>query len=100
MNIMSIIPIITVSSLIVSFQVRVQLGLPNHAWQDKQSAIAKTVDDLGDQPCVPAGLLISRTLMVMLLPPLLPAKIRALWSWRTMTADVLLALIPRGIFPQ
>ncbi len=45
---MFIILIITVSSLIVSFQVRVQLGLPNHAWQDKRSAIAKTVNDLGD----------------------------------------------------
>ena len=46
---MFIILIITVTSLIVSFQVRVQLGLPNHAWQDKRAAIAKTVDDLGDQ---------------------------------------------------
>jgi hypothetical protein len=49
MNIMFIITIITVSSLIVSVQVRVQLGLPNHAWQDKHAVIAKTVDDLGDQ---------------------------------------------------
>ena len=49
MNIMFIIIIITVPSLIVSVQVRVQLGLPNHAWQDKRAAIAKTVDDLGDQ---------------------------------------------------
>ncbi len=51
------------------------------------------------QPCVPVDLLISITLMVMLLPLLLPAKIGALWSWRTMTADVLLALLPRRIFP-
>ena len=52
MNIMLIIIIIIVSSLIVSlnsFQVRVQFGLPNHAWQDKRAAIAKNVDDLGDQ---------------------------------------------------
>ncbi len=52
MNIMLIILIITVfsqTSLIVSFQVRVRFGLPNHAWQDKRSAIAKTVDYLGDE---------------------------------------------------
>ena len=49
MNIMFIILIITVSSLIVSFQVRVQLSLPNHAWQDKRAAIAKTVNDQEDQ---------------------------------------------------
>ncbi len=49
MNIMFIIIIITVSSLIVYVQVRVQLVLPNHAWQDKRAAIEKTVDNLGDQ---------------------------------------------------
>jgi hypothetical protein len=38
--------IITVYSLIASFQVRVDLGLPNHK---KRAAIAKTVDDLGDR---------------------------------------------------
>jgi hypothetical protein len=48
------------------------------------------------QPCEPVGWLISRKLMVMLLPPLHPAKIRALWMWRTMTADVQLSLQPRG----
>ena len=44
--IMFILLIITVYSLIASFQVRVDLGLPNHK---KRAAIAKTVDDLGDQ---------------------------------------------------
>ena len=43
---MFILLIITVYSLIASFQVRVDLGLPNHK---KRAAIAKTVDDLGDQ---------------------------------------------------
>ncbi len=37
---------LTVYSLIASFQVRVDLGLPNHK---KRAAIAKTVDDLVDQ---------------------------------------------------
>ncbi len=34
------------------------LGLADHVWQDKGAAIAKTVDDLGDQfvlPCAQAG---------------------------------------------
>ncbi len=43
---MFILLIITVYSLIASFQVRVDLGLVNHK---RRSAIAKTVDDLGDQ---------------------------------------------------
>ncbi len=43
---MFILLIITVYSLIASFQVRVDLGPPNHK---KRAAIAKTVDDLGDQ---------------------------------------------------
>ncbi len=38
-------------------QVRQYLGIPNHVWQDKRAAIAKTVDDLGDQfrPAMRAG---------------------------------------------
>ena len=40
-------------------QVRQDLGLADHVWQDKRAAIAKTVDDfkLGDQvrPAVRAG---------------------------------------------
>jgi hypothetical protein len=43
---MFILLIITVYSLIASFQVRVDLGLPNHK---KCAAIAKTVDDVGDR---------------------------------------------------
>ena len=43
---MFILLIITVYSLIASFQVRVDLGLPNHK---RRAAIAKAVDDLGDQ---------------------------------------------------
>ena len=39
-------PIITVYFLIASFQVRVDLVLPTHK---RRAAIAKTVDDLGDQ---------------------------------------------------
>ena len=33
------------------------LGLADHVWQDKRAAIAKTVDDLGDQfrPAMRAG---------------------------------------------
>ncbi len=30
-------------------QVRQDLGLADHVWQDKWAAIAKTIDDLGDQ---------------------------------------------------
>ena len=30
-------------------QVRQELGLADHVWQDKRAAIAKTVDDLGDK---------------------------------------------------
>jgi hypothetical protein len=30
-------------------QVRQELGLADHVWQDKRAAITKTVDDLGDQ---------------------------------------------------
>ena len=43
---MFILLILTVYSLIASFQVRVDLGLRNHK---RHAAIAKTVDDLGDQ---------------------------------------------------
>ncbi len=43
---MCILLIITVYSLIASFQVRVDLGLPRHK---RRAAIAKTADDLGDQ---------------------------------------------------
>jgi hypothetical protein len=37
--------------------VRQDLGLADHVWQDKRAAIAKTVDDLGDQfrPAMRAG---------------------------------------------
>ena len=36
---------------------RQDLGLADHVWQDKRAAIAKTVDDLGDQfrPAMRAG---------------------------------------------
>ena len=30
-------------------QIRADLGLPDHVWVDKRAAIAKRVDDLGDQ---------------------------------------------------
>ncbi len=30
-------------------QVRQELGVADHVWQDKRAAIAKTVDDLGDE---------------------------------------------------
>ena len=38
-------------------QVRQDLGIANHVWQDKRAAIAKTVDDLGDEfrPAMRAG---------------------------------------------
>ena len=47
--VMFTILIFTVYSLIASFQVRVDFGFLNHKWQDRRAAIAKTVDDLGDQ---------------------------------------------------
>jgi hypothetical protein len=43
---MFILLIVTVYSLIPFFQVRVDLGLPN---QKRRAAIAKTVDNLGEQ---------------------------------------------------
>ncbi len=44
-------------------QVHQDLGLADHVWQDKRAAIAKTVDDLGDQfrPAMRAGWLTSVT---------------------------------------
>ena len=38
-------------------QVRQELGLADHVWQDKKAAIAKTVDELGDEfrPAMRAG---------------------------------------------
>ncbi len=38
-------------------QVSQDLGLADHVWQDKRAAIAKTIDDLGDQfrPAMHAG---------------------------------------------
>ena len=39
------------------FQVRMELGIADHIWQDKSAAIAQTVDELGDnfKPAVRAG---------------------------------------------
>ena len=39
------------------FQVRQELGLADHVWQDRRAAIAETVDALGDQfrPAMRAG---------------------------------------------
>jgi hypothetical protein len=36
-------------------QVRQELGIADHVWQDKRAAIAKTIDDLGNQfhPAMP-----------------------------------------------
>ena len=97
---MFILLIITVYSLVASFHVCVGLRLPNHK---RRVAIAKTVDDVGDQFRPAMG---TRWLAYIKnlkaygkwLLPLHPAKIWALWSWKTMSADVLLALLPRGIF--
>jgi hypothetical protein len=38
-------------------QVRQDLGIANHVWQNKRAAIAETVDELGDQfrPAMHAG---------------------------------------------
>ena len=45
-----IIEIIDVIDVIVwCWQVRVDLGLPDHIWATKHAAIAKRVDDVGDQ---------------------------------------------------
>ena len=80
---MFILLIITVYSLIASFQVRVDLGLPNHK---RRAAISKTVDDLGDKfrPAMRTRwLAYIKKAYVKWLPPLYRAKIRALWLWRT-----------------
>jgi hypothetical protein len=41
----------------VFYKVHADLGLPDHIWVDKRAAIAKKVDDLGDQfrPAMRAG---------------------------------------------
>lgn len=44
------IVIIAIIVLIANcWQIRADLGLPDHIWVDKRAAIAKRVDDLGDQ---------------------------------------------------
>ena len=52
-NAFFLVPIIRVIVIIVLIsncsQIRADLGLPNHVWVDKPAAIAKRVDDLGDQ---------------------------------------------------
>ena len=45
-----VIVIIAIIVIIAYFrQVRADLGLPDHVWVEKRAAIAKQVDDLGDQ---------------------------------------------------
>ncbi len=41
------------------WQVRVDLGIADHIWKEKHTAIARKVDDMGDQfhPAMLAGLL-------------------------------------------
>ena len=46
---MFIMLIMSLCSHFTSFEVRVDLGLRNHKWQDRRTAFARTVDDLGDQ---------------------------------------------------
>ncbi len=43
--------------ILIFFQIRVDLGLADHVWQDKRAAFAQTVDTLGDQfrPAMHAG---------------------------------------------
>ncbi len=53
-KVMHIIPIISIISLISIMrlellQVRQDLGLADHVWQDKRTLIAQSVDNLGDQ---------------------------------------------------
>ena len=49
-EIIEVIVLIDVIVLIVWFcQVRVDLSIPDHIWTDKRAAIAKRVDDLGDE---------------------------------------------------
>jgi hypothetical protein len=44
-SIISIICIILIISII--WQVRIDLGIPDHVWQEKRSVIAATIDGLG-----------------------------------------------------
>ena len=43
--------------LMPCFQVRIDLGIADHVWQDKRAEIAQTVEALGDQfrPAMRAG---------------------------------------------
>jgi hypothetical protein len=49
-HIISIIPIIPIILIIsIISQVRVELGIPNHVWQEKRATIAASIDGLGDK---------------------------------------------------
>ena len=50
--ILSIVFIVIIAIIVLiatCLQIRADLGLPDHVWVDKRAAIAKRVDDLGDQ---------------------------------------------------
>ncbi len=55
--IIAIMWIILIYQLYVLLQVRQDLGLADHVWQDKRTLIAQSVDNLGDQfrPAMRAG---------------------------------------------
>jgi hypothetical protein len=44
-----IVPIEIIDVIVCCCQVRVDLSIPDHIWANKRAAIAKRVDDLGDE---------------------------------------------------
>ena len=44
-----LIEIIDIVLIVWCWQVRVDLSIPDHIWANKRAAIAKRVDDLGDE---------------------------------------------------
>ncbi len=57
MTFISFIALITLITLVLNIRILVWCGIANHVWQDQRAAIAKTVNDLGDQfrPAMCAG---------------------------------------------
>jgi hypothetical protein len=95
MIIISIIVIMHIILIILLFQVRIDLGLADHVWQNKRAAIAQKVDWAFSfvKPCAMVGLNTSR-LHHMLPSPRRRQRAhpfgRGRWSWKMIKDDFLL----------
>ncbi len=92
-------PLIPIILIIICFQVRAELGLADHVWQNKRAAIAQEVDGLGTQfrPALSDGCLkyIKATYAAQ---PKERERAHPLhrgrWSWTIIKDDFLLLLHP------